>query len=289
MKVDKSLSLSVPWLPRWLSGKESACQCRRYKFDLWVGKIPWRRKWQPTPVFSPGEFHGQRSLVGSPQGSQSSQLRAQAHTRACCTYITYTVCPSSFSGWWTSQAGLVGWDVKEKMIHTFPHLVRKDSLHEARAQNWLKEGTERAENDTQKEFTLPGRRGRVIVTGQVHLHEQQTSILLKGLLSHLKKKRERERKENLDMDGCQGPPWTPWRKILHGLWGPYAKWSKSDRERQILHNPNFMWNLKMLSLASLVVQWLMLLAFTGGMGLIPGWGTKIPCATNFKFFNFKNK
>ena len=38
---------------------------------LWVGKIPWRRKWQPTPVFLPGKPHGQRSLVGySPWGSQ---------------------------------------------------------------------------------------------------------------------------------------------------------------------------------------------------------------------------
>ena len=44
-------------------------QCRRHGFDSWVGKIPWRRKWQPTPVFLPGESHGQRSLVGySPWG-----------------------------------------------------------------------------------------------------------------------------------------------------------------------------------------------------------------------------
>ena len=53
-------------LPRWLSGKESACQYRRHKrcgLDLWVGKIPWRREWQPTPVFVPGESHGQRRLV----------------------------------------------------------------------------------------------------------------------------------------------------------------------------------------------------------------------------------
>ena len=34
------------------------------KFDPWVGKIPWRRKWQPTPVFLPGKFHGQMSLTG---------------------------------------------------------------------------------------------------------------------------------------------------------------------------------------------------------------------------------
>ena len=49
------------------SGKESCCQHkrhRRYGFDLWVGKIPWRRAWPPTPVFLPGEFHGQKSLEG---------------------------------------------------------------------------------------------------------------------------------------------------------------------------------------------------------------------------------
>ena len=49
------------------SGKEPFYQYRRNKrqgFDPWVGKIPWRRAWQPTPVFLPGESHGQRSLVG---------------------------------------------------------------------------------------------------------------------------------------------------------------------------------------------------------------------------------
>ena len=39
-------------------------QCRRHGFNLWSGKIPWRRKWQPTPVFLPGKSHGQRSLAG---------------------------------------------------------------------------------------------------------------------------------------------------------------------------------------------------------------------------------
>ena len=40
---------------------------------LWIGKIPWRRAWQPTPLFLPGEFHGQRSLVGySPWGRRES-------------------------------------------------------------------------------------------------------------------------------------------------------------------------------------------------------------------------
>ena len=48
------------------SGKEPTCQCKRHKrpgFDSWVGKIPWRRAWQPTPVFLSGDSHGQRSLV----------------------------------------------------------------------------------------------------------------------------------------------------------------------------------------------------------------------------------
>ena len=51
---------------RWRSGKESACQrkrCRRLRFNPLVGKIPWWRKWQPTPVFLPDESHGQRTLA----------------------------------------------------------------------------------------------------------------------------------------------------------------------------------------------------------------------------------
>ena len=44
--------------------KESSFQCRRHELSPWVRKIPWRRKWQPTPVFWPGKSHGQRSLVG---------------------------------------------------------------------------------------------------------------------------------------------------------------------------------------------------------------------------------
>ena len=46
-----------PGLPSWLSAKESACQCKRRGFDPWVGKIPWRREWQTTPIILPGESH----------------------------------------------------------------------------------------------------------------------------------------------------------------------------------------------------------------------------------------
>ena len=76
--INPSFSPSLAWLclglmptKRWTqfsgdSGKEPTCQSRRQrkrKFNPWVRKIPWRRKWQPTPIFLPEEFHGQRSLT----------------------------------------------------------------------------------------------------------------------------------------------------------------------------------------------------------------------------------
>ena len=53
-------------------------QCRRRGFNPWVGKIPWRRKWQPTPVFLPGKSHGQSSLAGySLRGRKESDTTEQ--------------------------------------------------------------------------------------------------------------------------------------------------------------------------------------------------------------------
>jgi len=51
------------WASRWLSGKESACQCRRLQFDPRFRKIPWGRKWQSAPVFLTEKSHGQRMLA----------------------------------------------------------------------------------------------------------------------------------------------------------------------------------------------------------------------------------
>ena len=69
------IHLQIQGLPRWLGGKESACQCRRCRFDSWVRNITWRRKWQTAPVFLPGESHGQRSLAGySPWGRKKSKM-----------------------------------------------------------------------------------------------------------------------------------------------------------------------------------------------------------------------
>jgi len=61
--------------PGGSDGKASTCQRRRPGCYPWVRKIPWRRKWQPTPVFLPGEFHGQRSLIGfSPSGCKEQDM-----------------------------------------------------------------------------------------------------------------------------------------------------------------------------------------------------------------------
>ena len=69
------------------SHKEHTCQCRRHKrreFNPWIGKIPWRKAWQPTLVFLPGESNGQRSLAGySPWVTKSQTcLNDWAHTHA---------------------------------------------------------------------------------------------------------------------------------------------------------------------------------------------------------------
>ena len=71
--------LREPWsFPRGASHKETACQFRRHKrhrLDPWVGKIPWRRAWQPIPVFLPGKSHGQRGLADyRPQGHKESDM-----------------------------------------------------------------------------------------------------------------------------------------------------------------------------------------------------------------------
>ena len=95
-------------LPRWRTGKESACRHRRHeklrstRVHPWVRKIPWRRKLQPTPVFLPGKFHKQWSLTGySPGGCKKSDLTEQlnAHTRIAFIFeaqlnLSPTVCLS---------------------------------------------------------------------------------------------------------------------------------------------------------------------------------------------------
>ena len=72
-------------LPRWLSGKEPSCQCRRLRSDPWAGKISWRRKWQPAPIFLPGKSQGLSSLAG--YSPQDHRVRHNRVTRQQCTCI----------------------------------------------------------------------------------------------------------------------------------------------------------------------------------------------------------
>ena len=79
------------------AGKEHTCQYRRRKrcgFDPWFGKIPWRRSWQPTPVFLPGESHGQRSLMDY---IQSVGLQSVRHHQSDLVHSTELVTQSEVS------------------------------------------------------------------------------------------------------------------------------------------------------------------------------------------------
>ena len=65
----------VPSPPRWLSGKESACQAGEAGSIPWLGRSPGEGNGNPIPVFLPGKSHGQRSLVGYSHGVTKSQTR----------------------------------------------------------------------------------------------------------------------------------------------------------------------------------------------------------------------
>ena len=95
-------------LPWWLNGKESACQCRSWRrlgFDSWVGKIHWKRKRQLIPVFLPGKFNGQRSLVGY---SPKSWLQRVGHDWATEHPRTVKVRSEVLNHWTTREFPTVG-------------------------------------------------------------------------------------------------------------------------------------------------------------------------------------
>ena len=86
---DSVLNDDIILLPRWYSGKEFDFQCRRLRFNTWVRKIPWRRKWQPTLVFLPGESHGQRSLAGySPKSRTMTKQSTASYERRSIFWIS---------------------------------------------------------------------------------------------------------------------------------------------------------------------------------------------------------
>ena len=67
--------MGIPW---WISGKGSACQCRRCGVNFWVRKIPWRKKWQPAPVFLPRKVYFLQCLAQYQKKFHLIQLNIQA-------------------------------------------------------------------------------------------------------------------------------------------------------------------------------------------------------------------
>ena len=88
------VSSGVPW---WLTEQRICLQCRKPRLNPWVRKTPWRKVWQPTPVFLPREFHGQRGLVGySPWGHKESDTTEWLSLFSCllqtsCSQIRKTI------------------------------------------------------------------------------------------------------------------------------------------------------------------------------------------------------
>ena len=89
-------SLSPPKICQWINNNQIFPQSDFVPMhDPWVGKSPWRRKWQLTPVFLPGEFHGQGSLVGlSPWGHKESDTTE---------WLTHTH-NKHYSQWWKTES-----------------------------------------------------------------------------------------------------------------------------------------------------------------------------------------
>ena len=109
----KDVNDDLPWIykpigtiqrdfPGGITDKESVCQCKRHKrceFDPWVEKIPWRKKWEPSPLLLPGESDGQRSLADySPQGHKESDMtEVTKHALCSQTSLLLVVCIGSHS------------------------------------------------------------------------------------------------------------------------------------------------------------------------------------------------
>ena len=119
-------------------GKSICWQCRKSGFNPWVGKIPWRRKWQPTSVLLPGKFHGWRSLVGySPWDRKESDTTEQLHW--ICFFITHrSACYIVLYIWMYSFVGLQIYELIFK-LHLINHSGRWTFIvtYQTQSQPWV--------------------------------------------------------------------------------------------------------------------------------------------------------
>ena len=176
--------------------KESAFPCRRCKragFNPWVRKIRWRRAWQPTPVFLPGKFHGQRSLAGySPWVCKDSDTSEWLNTH--CEPSAYwlpqsrqeeRLCsPRSNKYQGTQPPAQHSWQSLKESISVVPwiHIMKR---RQTRAPHLLHGGLPRglrrltpkgAESSVEKEFLLSVRRGLVLSPQVLNIPEEKDAV-----------------------------------------------------------------------------------------------------------------
>ena len=108
-------------LPWWLSGKESACQCRRFGSSPWVGKSPWRSEWQPTPVSCQENPMDRAAWRATVRGVGESDVTEHVHTGSC--YIAQGAQPSIL---WGPRGVGWGWGGREYLYDWFTLLYGRN-------------------------------------------------------------------------------------------------------------------------------------------------------------------
>ena len=111
-KVTKSqtlISAHVWWLPWWLRQWRICLQCKRPGFNPWVGKMPWKRTWQPTPVLLPGEFPWTEES-DTTEWLRTAQLPPQTIMLVLCCLISCL----SWGRWKVSGTSKNAWEARDK-------------------------------------------------------------------------------------------------------------------------------------------------------------------------------
>ena len=116
-----------------ISSFYSNCQCKGCEFDPWVGKIPWKRQWQPTEVFLPGKSYGQRSLAGySPWGDKESETTEQLKKNTRSSIVLLGIPLGGFlEGSWMGAAHQKDWDMIRNLAKLIQYCkVKKKKNHD---------------------------------------------------------------------------------------------------------------------------------------------------------------
>ena len=116
---------------------QTACNTRGCVFDPWDRKIPWRREWQPTPVFLPGESHGQRNLTSfSPWGCKESGTNEQLTHTLVVQWLRLCTSTAGGMGWIPSRRANIlhakVWSKKKKVLNQihrqYIHLKKENNI-----------------------------------------------------------------------------------------------------------------------------------------------------------------